>query len=59
MGKVLLELNNVTKMYNKKVALSNVSIKLEVGNIVGLLGPNGSGKTTLLKTVLHIIRQQY
>lgn len=58
MENIVLELNNVTKMYGSKTALENVSIQLKTGRIIGLLGPNGSGKTTMLKTILHIIRQQ-
>ena len=54
----LIELQNVTKRYGKKTALSNVSLSLEPGSIVGLLGPNGSGKTTLIKTIMRIIREQ-
>ncbi len=54
----LIQLNGVYKLYGNKVALNNVSITLNSGRIIGLLGPNGSGKTTLLKTIMRIIRQQ-
>ena len=47
----ILECKNITKTYNRVVALDNVSITLEGGKIVGLLGPNGSGKTTLIKLI--------
>ena len=47
----ILECKNVTKAYHKVVALKDVSIRLEGGRIVGLLGPNGSGKTTLIKLI--------
>ena len=47
----ILECKNVTKAYHKVVALKDVSISLEGGRIVGLLGPNGSGKTTLIKLI--------
>lgn len=47
----ILECKNVTKAYHKVVALNDVSITLEGGKIVGLLGPNGSGKTTLIKLI--------
>ena len=58
MNQNLLELTNVTKTYGSKVALSNVSLTLGPGKIIGLLGPNGSGKTTLFKTIMRIIREQ-
>ncbi len=46
----LVELRNLTKKYkNGPVAVNNISLTLERGRIIGLLGPNGSGKTTLIK----------
>ncbi len=51
MSEYVLEINNINKSYGKKSALNDVSIKLEPGRIVGLLGPNGSGKTTLIKLI--------
>ena len=57
MSKVI-ELQNVTKRYGKKTALNNISISIETGKIIGLLGPNGSGKTTFMKTIMRIIREQ-
>ena len=51
MTEYVLEINNINKSYGKKTALTDVTIKLEPGRIVGLLGPNGSGKTTLIKLI--------
>ena len=45
----ILECKQLSKSYGKAPALENVSIAIEPGRIVGLLGPNGSGKTTLIK----------
>lgn len=47
----LLECKNVSKAYGRKTALSHISLSLEGGHIIGLLGPNGSGKTTLIKLI--------
>lgn len=51
----LVEINNVYKRYKKKNALSDVSMQIDEGQIIGLLGPNGSGKTTLIKILNHVI----
>ncbi len=45
----MLRLENLTKRYGSLTALDNVSLSVESGRIVGLLGPNGSGKTTIIK----------
>lgn len=43
----ILECKNLSKKYGRKQALDNITLSLESGRIIGLLGPNGSGKTTL------------
>ena len=51
----LVRITNLTKKYQSKAALSNLSMTLKSGHIVGLLGPNGSGKTTLIKILTGVI----
>ena len=46
-----IEINDLTKKFGDLTALDEVSVSLEKGQIVGLLGPNGSGKTTLIKVL--------
>ncbi|HBI82001.1 MAG TPA: ABC transporter ATP-binding protein [Bacteroidales bacterium] len=50
----LLSTNNLTKTYGNTVALSNFSIEVSKGQVLGILGPNGSGKTTLLSVVMGL-----
>lgn len=47
----MLELNNVTKNFGGLCVLKNVSLRVEQGEFVGLIGPNGSGKTTLFNII--------
>lgn len=49
--KPILECQRLTKRYGNYFALSDLTLTLERGQIVGLLGPNGSGKTTLIKLI--------
>ena len=51
----MLEIKNVSKRYGSKQALSDVSLQLLRGQLVGLFGENGAGKTTLMKCILGFI----
>ena len=48
-----IEIINVSKNFNKTVALNNVSLTLEPNKIYGLMGRNGAGKTTLLNIITN------
>jgi heme exporter protein A len=50
-----IELHGVAKLYGRTVALRALSLRLEAGQTLALLGPNGSGKTTLLKIMAGAI----
>jgi len=52
---VLLELNNISFAYGKAEALRGVSLKLEKGQIVTVIGSNGAGKTTLLLSAMGLL----
>ena len=52
----IIEINGLTKNFGSLTALDDISISLEPGRIVGLLGPNGSGKTTLIKILNGLLQ---
>ena len=56
-GEKLVRIEHLTKRYGPKMALADVSLELEAGRIVGLLGPNGSGKTTLIKILTGMLQE--
>lgn len=49
-----IEVRNVTKAFDRHVALSDVSLNMRRGRVFGLLGPNGAGKTTLIRILNRI-----
>lgn len=51
----MLEITDVSKSFNRKLALDAVSLHVQKGEIYGLLGPNGAGKTTLIRIINQII----
>jgi ABC-2 type transport system ATP-binding protein len=50
----VVELSGVTKAYEQKVAVSNLSLSIEAGQMFGLLGPNGAGKTSSIRMIIGI-----
>ena len=53
----VIETRELRKTYGKIEALKGVSIRVEPGQVYGLLGQNGAGKTTLIKVLLGIVRK--
>jgi ABC-2 type transport system ATP-binding protein len=51
-----VEVKNVSKSYDKKVVVDNVSFEVSGGEILGLIGPNGAGKTTNIRMIMDIIK---
>ena len=49
-----LQVQGVTKQYEKVLAVNNVSFEAQPGRILGLLGPNGAGKTTTIRMITYI-----
>lgn len=56
--KHVLEVDSVYKTYKGKTILSDVYLKCEIGNIIGILGRNGTGKSTLLKIIFGTVNAE-
>ena len=52
----ILRCNSLTKKFGNLIAVNNLTLSIESGKIVGLLGPNGSGKTTLIKMINGLLQ---
>jgi len=55
----LVRIEDVTKSFGSKLAVSHVSFSVPPGQICGLLGPNGAGKTTLFRLLMGILKATY
>jgi branched-chain amino acid transport system ATP-binding protein len=56
MSNALLEVENLAGGYGKKTVLQGVSVRVDEGEVVALLGHNGAGKSTTLRTILGLLR---
>lgn len=56
MSEIVLRGNHLFKHYGKRTVVSDVSIEVKTGEVVGLLGPNGAGKTTTFYMITGMIR---
>jgi ABC-2 type transport system ATP-binding protein len=55
MSDPVLQANGLSKRYGRRVALSDCTIAIPPGRVVGLVGPNGAGKTTLLQLAVGML----
>ena len=55
----LLEVDSIRKAFGDKQVLTDIALKCQPGDIIGLLGRNGSGKTTLLKIIFGTLFTDY
>jgi len=54
-NQAVINVNNLTKIFNNSAAVKNLSFSVKKGEIFGFLGPNGAGKTTTIKAMLGLI----
>ena len=54
MNGLAIETRGLTKQYDQQVAVCNVDLQIEAGEVYGLIGPNGAGKTTLIQMLAGI-----
>tara|TARA_B100000963_G_scaffold103559_1_gene89640 strand:- start:582 stop:1310 length:729 start_codon:yes stop_codon:yes gene_type:complete len=54
--KIPLEVIKLSKIYNKKEAVKEISFKVNKNEIIGILGPNGCGKTTTIGMILGLLK---
>ena len=52
----MIEMKNVIKRYEHNLAVDNLSLSIEEGEVFGLLGPNGAGKSTTIKMMMGLLR---
>ena len=52
---MFIQVNNLTKIYNKFLAVDKINFKIEKNKTIGLLGPNGCGKTTTIGMLLGLV----
>jgi len=52
---IMIEINNLVKRYDKKLAVDHLNLTIREGSIFGLLGPNGAGKTTTIKSIMGLM----
>jgi ABC-2 type transport system ATP-binding protein len=52
----VIELDGLTKQYRDRVAVDDLTVRIEPGRVTGFLGPNGSGKTTTMRCILGLTR---
>ncbi|MCC0783327.1 ABC transporter ATP-binding protein [Clostridioides sp. ES-S-0108-01] len=51
----IVRVNNITKRFNDKLVLDNISFSVKEGEIFGLIGPNGAGKSTLINIITNLM----
>jgi manganese/zinc/iron transport system ATP- binding protein len=53
---IALETHDLTVAYDKKPVLYGIDVRIEPGQLVGIMGPNGAGKSTLIKAIMGLLK---
>ena len=53
---IAIEVNGLSKSFNGREVVHDLSMRVKRGSIYGFLGPNGSGKTTTIRMIMDILR---
>ena len=56
MSENIIEVKNLNKIYDKIIAVKDLTFEINKGKIIGLLGPNGCGKTTTIAMILGLVK---
>jgi ABC-2 type transport system ATP-binding protein len=54
-GNWVIEAEGLRKVFGRKVAVADLSLRVAAGEVFGFLGPNGAGKTTAMKMLLGLV----
>ncbi len=57
MADIALEVRGLTRRFARRIAVNELDLTVEVGDVYGFLGPNGAGKTTAMRCMLGLIRK--
>jgi ABC-2 type transport system ATP-binding protein len=52
----IIEIKDLTKRFNQRIAVNNVNFNIDSGEIFGLVGPNGAGKTTTMRMLVTLLK---
>jgi ABC-2 type transport system ATP-binding protein len=55
----VIETRRLTKRYGQLIAVNEINLKLEEGDVFGFIGPNGSGKTTTMRMIATLLNPDY
>ena len=53
----IIEIKNLTKYYGNTLAIKDLSLSLNEGEIFGFIGPNGAGKSTTIRSIMNLINK--